>query len=222
MIANIAAFGQVVLFGSKLLCSTCLCTTKLCSTNGILHWTIPHRNRPSCGLLRLRHPGRIPCDRWTDSSLRQQPHLLHLIDIPSGNPCIGNGAGSRHPLCGVPVFSSLYLRPSPKAPIPAPRLHHLGLDQPVSVKSPMVQSSPAKRFALLAFLVGWVYLCVPVNILTFLAGWDAHDSNEAFNNAVPLGRHRRSLTLPTTLTTLTTWTYLCAAVSWRMVAQHHL
>jgi len=107
MIANIAAFGQVVLFGSKLLCSTCLCTTKLCSTNGILHWTIPHRNRPSCGLLRLRHPGRIPCDRWTGSSLRQQPHLLHLIDIPSGNPCIGNGAGSRHPLWRPRLLLSL-------------------------------------------------------------------------------------------------------------------
>jgi len=44
----------------------------------------------------------------------------------------------------------------------------------------MVQSSPAKRFALVAFLVGWLYLIAPFNILTFFAGWDARDSDEAF------------------------------------------
>jgi len=86
--------------------------------------------------------------------------------------------------CVAPLASpvSTFGLPAP-SPLPAPQLLLSGLAQPVSVPSPVVESSQAKRFLLLALLVGWVYLCVPVNILTFLAGWDAHDSDEAFHKS---------------------------------------
>jgi len=91
------------------------------------------------------------------------------------------------PCVASPAPSLSTIRPPTPTPLPTPRLVPYVEVQPVSALppsalSPAVNSLPLQRFAWLAFVVGWLYLFAPINILAVLVGWDAHDfTDEAFN-----------------------------------------